>query len=91
MRVLSVRLVASTAATMSAVPTGAFVRQTIPKFYNYWWLRSPDTYSGGYAWIVTPSGVVDGYDHYYYVWDSYGRTISPDSFMYYNYTSFYLI
>ena len=93
MRVLSVRLVASTAATMSAVPTGAFVRQTIPKFYNYWWLRSPDTYSGGYAWIVTPSGVVDSNDYTvnFKVSIPYGRTISPDSFMYYNYTSFYVI
>ena len=70
-RVLSVRLVASTAATMSAVPTGAFVRQTIPKFYNYWWLRSPLTVNSLNAWLVDPSGDVfgDGNGVFY----SYGR------------------
>ena len=40
-------------------------------------------------WDVKSDGVV--YSSNYYVDNSYGRTISPDSFMYYNYTSFYVI
>lgn len=43
----------------------------------------------GFAWNVRPSGDV-GYDGSN-VSGSYGRIISPDSFMYYNYTSFYVM
>ena len=39
-------------------------------------------------WAVRSGGNLENYDVDY---DSYGRTISPDSFMYYNYTSFYVI
>ena len=62
-----------------------------PSPYNYWWLRSPGTGDSGIAWYINPSGGVgtngDGDVDY----SSYGRTISPDSFMHYNYTSFYVM
>lgn len=59
---------------------------------NYWWLRSPRTSGIGYiAWFVTLSGVVyHGNLGDSVSTDSYGR-LSPDSFMYYNYTSFYVM
>ena len=70
---------------------GRIIRQIIPKFYKYWWLRSPHTNSSvifGYsAGLVKPSGDVDNGSN---IDNSYGRR-SPDSFMYYNYTSFYVI
>ena len=63
-----------------------------PSPYNYWWLRSPLTdYYSTLACFMTPSGVVVYYNDGDNVNDSYGRTISPDSFMHYNYTSFYVM
>ena len=56
---------------------------------NYWWLRSPDMANGYGAYFVRSSGDLDSRD--FNLGYSYGRTISPDSFMYYNYTSFYVI
>ena len=50
--------------------------------------RSPFTNYVYYAHFVW----LDGDVYYnYFVGSSHGRTISPDSFMYYNYTSFYVI
>ena len=79
---------ASAIATMSAFPTGSRVIGP-PNPYKYWWLRSPYTGTTVHAYYVRSDGDVDfnGYTVYNV---SYGR-ISPDSFMYYNYTSFYLI
>ena len=56
---------------------------------KYWWLRSPPTDWVEGACLVYSSG--DVYYGKHNVRNSYGRTISPDSFMYYNYTSFYVI
>ena len=40
---------------------------------NYWWLRTPNTYSDGYAYLVNPSGGVDGGGiNFVDVYDSYG-------------------
>ena len=61
---------------MSAIPTGAFVRQIIPKFYNYWWLRSPCMVwdDDGYAYFVYLGGDVDSYNSVSHSVDnSYGR------------------
>ena len=74
-------MVTASTSTISGIPTGAFGRYIIPKFYNYWWLRSP--YTGNVyndrAWHVTSSGVVDYYSYNHYVYDSsYGRLISPN-------------
>ena len=63
------------------IPTGILN----PRKFSF---RSPGLNNYDYqAYFVIPDGVVDG------VWnvtDSYGRC-SPDSFMYYNYTSFYVM
>ena len=56
---------------------------------NFLWLRSPGTDWGVYAYLVSPSGDVNYSGINYDVSPSYGR-LSPDSFMYYNYTSFYI-
>ena len=94
MRILSFRLATSTTSVLTtAIPTVSRVIGP-PNPYNYWWLRSPYTdYIGDYyygAWHVTSLGAVGV--SYNVVIDSYGRIyFSPDSFMYYNYTSFYVI
>ena len=75
----------------TSVPTGSKAIGS-PNLYKKWWLRSPDTDIDGRARYVSSYGVV--YGSVYGsggVTRSYGRTISPDSFMYYNYTSFYVI
>ena len=63
----------------------------LPNIKKYWWLRSPSTIFGvgDVAWYVTSSGVVDSF--YSNIDLSYGRPISSDSFMHYNYTSFYVM
>lgn len=53
-----------------------------------YWKISPDTYYVSGAWSVMSVGILDNDGGVYY--NSYGRR-SPDSFMYYNYTSFYVI
>ena len=61
---------------MPPIPTGAFNSIDYPKFHQkYWWLRSPDSSYGNGAWLVYPSGDVDGFDSG--VYSSYGRPISP--------------
>ena len=61
---------------MSPIPTGAFNSIDYPKFHQkYWWLRSPDSSYGNGAWLVYPSGDVDGFDSG--VYSSYGRKRSP--------------
>ena len=55
--------------------------------YSY---GSPDTGNRLNPCVIMNHGVVAGYNFSIFVYDSYGRR-SPDSFMYYNYTSFYVI
>ena len=56
--------------------------------HKYWWLRSPDMNYVDYVCHVRSDGDVDDFGYVYY--GSYG-SISPDAFMYYNYTSFYVM
>lgn len=58
-------------------------------FKSYGRTISPCTEFTNDAWPVFPSG--DVYDYRYVNYDSYGRLQSLNSFMYYNYTSFYYI
>lgn len=73
-------------------------------FQNYWWLRSPSSYRSlsddGTYWeeitniafyLYNGGDCSDGFYVGGRVARSYGRTISPDAFMYYNYTSFYIM
>ena len=65
---------ATTTVTVStAIPTEAFVRQDNPKFYNFWWLRSPSTSIGfDYACCIGLSGGVHSGSNYDVTY-SYGR------------------
>ena len=77
-------------AQILQIPTGAFISINYSKFFqNYWWLRSPSSYRS-----LSDDDGGDCSDGFYVggrVTRSYGRIISPDAFMYYNYTSFYVM
>lgn len=73
MCIMSTRMVASTSATVSQIPTGAFISIEYSKFIqNYWWLRSPDTIGPSYVKNVHRNGAVMGNTDGSVI-DSYGR------------------
>ena len=92
-------------AQILQIPTGAFISINYSKFFqNYWWLRSPSSYRSlsddGTYWeeitniafyLYNGGDCSDGFYVGGRVTRSYGRIISPDAFMYYNYTSFYVM